>query len=200
MCKSNHKIYIGSSENLVKRFKEQIKGKKSNIRLQRTISTYGLSNFYFVIFESYNVKNKILLTKFESSYLSYFKLNYLYNIKRDATSLVGYKHTEKTKQKLVDRFKKFKHPLLGKHHTDTTKHKISLATKGEKNPMFGKKHSDKSKELISIALGKSVYMYKIIEDKFQLIEIYPNSVKVAKLLNLNKTTIGRYIKKKKIFI
>jgi group I intron endonuclease len=98
---------------------------------------------------------------------------------------------------MVDRFKKFKHPLLGKHHTDITKHKISLATKGEKNPMFGKKHSDKSKKLISIALGKSVYMYKIIEDKFQLIEIYPNSVKVAKLLNLNKTTIGRYIKKKK---
>ena len=66
--------------------------------------------------------------------------------------------------------------------------------------MFGKKHRDKSKKLISIVLGKFVYMYKIIEDKFQLIEIYPNSVKVAKLLYLNKTTIGRYIKKKKVFI
>ena len=140
-----------------------------------------------------------MLTKFESSYLSYFKFNYLYNIKMEATSSVGYKHTQKAKQKMVDRFKKFKHPLLGKHHTNITKHKISLATKGEKNPIFGKKHSDKSKKFISIALGKPVYMYKIVEDKFQLIEIYLNSVKVAKLLNLNKTTIGRYIKKKKVF-
>ena len=50
----------------------------------------------------------------------------------EATSSVGYKHTKKAKQKMVDRFKKVKHPLLGKHHTDITKHKISLATKGEK--------------------------------------------------------------------
>jgi hypothetical protein len=49
LCKSNHKIFIGSSENLVKRFKEHIKGKKSNIRLQRAISKYGLNNFYYII-------------------------------------------------------------------------------------------------------------------------------------------------------
>ena len=35
--KIDNKLYIGSSENLVRRFKEHIKGDKSNIRLQRAI-------------------------------------------------------------------------------------------------------------------------------------------------------------------
>jgi hypothetical protein len=33
LCKIDNKLYISSSENLVKRFKEHIKGRKSNIRL-----------------------------------------------------------------------------------------------------------------------------------------------------------------------
>ena len=48
-CTINKKIYIGSSENLVKRFKEHIKGKKSNIYLQNAINEYGLDNFYYII-------------------------------------------------------------------------------------------------------------------------------------------------------
>jgi hypothetical protein len=64
--------------------------------------------------------------------------------------------------------------------------------------MFGKKHTKKTKELISLALSKLVYIYKIVEDKLELKEIFPNSVKLAEVLNLNKTTIGRYIKKGKI--
>jgi hypothetical protein len=37
-CKIDNKLYLGSSENLVNRFKEHIKGQKSNIKLQRAIS------------------------------------------------------------------------------------------------------------------------------------------------------------------
>lgn len=53
----------------------------------------------------------------------------------------------------------------------------------------------KTKELIFLALSKPVYIYKIVKDKLELKEIFPNSVKLAEVLNLNKTTIGRYIKK-----
>ena len=73
-----------------------------------------------------------------------------------------------------------------------------MATRNSKNPMFNRKHSDISKNLISKALSKSVYMYKIIDNELELKEIFPSSVKLAKLLNLHKSTIGRYIKKGKI--
>lgn len=40
-CKIDNKLYVGSSENLVKRFNEHIKNQKSNIKLQRAILKYG---------------------------------------------------------------------------------------------------------------------------------------------------------------
>jgi group I intron endonuclease len=51
-------LYIGSSENLTERFKEHINGIKFNVNLQRAIKKYGLSCFYFIIFETYNIENK----------------------------------------------------------------------------------------------------------------------------------------------
>jgi group I intron endonuclease len=198
LCKNNNKIYIGSSVNLVNRFMEHRRGKKSNIKLQRAILKYGLSNFYYIVFEFHNAKDENLLVIIESLFLSYFKLRYLYNFKSIATSMLGYKHNSKAKAKMKERYKLYKHPFLGKHHHTLSKKKISLATQGINNPMFGKKHSNKAKYLMSIIKSKPVYFYKLIYNKFELIEIYPNSIYVAKLLNLHKTTIGNYIKNRKI--
>jgi hypothetical protein len=64
--------------------------------------------------------------------------------------------------------------------------------------MYGKKHRDSSKKLISFALSKPVYMYKLINGSYLLYNIYPNSIVVGKLLNLHKTTVGKYIKKEKV--
>lgn len=112
--------------------------------------------------------------------------------------MLGYKHSLETKQKMLNRYKLYKHPMFGKHHSILTKEKISLATRSYKNPMFGKKHTDKSKNLISKALSKPVYIYKVIDDQLELKEIFPNSVKLGELLNLHKSTIGKFIKKGKI--
>jgi group I intron endonuclease len=154
LCKIDNKLYIGSSENLVKRFKEHVKGQKSNIRLQRAIKKYGLNNFYYLLFELYNSKDKILLTNFETIYIYYFNFESLYNFKNIGQS------------------------MLGKLHTIMTKEKISLATRNSKNPIFGRKHRDISKNLISKALSKPVYMYKIIDNQLELKEIFPSSVKL----------------------
>jgi len=116
-CTINKKIYIGNSENLVKRFKEHIKGKKSNIYLQNAINEYGLDNFYYIIFEFYNRKDIIMLSDIETKYISYIRPEYIYNFKFIATSMLGYKHNLEAKQKMVDRFEKYKHPMLGKYHT-----------------------------------------------------------------------------------
>lgn len=199
LCKKNNKVYIGSSKNLVARFLEHIRGKKSNIKLQRAILKYGLHNFYYIIFEFHKIRNKNLLVEVETLFLSYFKLRYLYNFKNIATSMLGYEHSNKIRIKMKERYKIFKHPFLGKQHTAISKKKISLATKGENNPMYGKEHSRKTKELMAIKKSKPVYLYKYINSKFELEEIYPNSIYLASLFNLHKTTIGKYIKNKKIF-
>jgi len=75
-CKVDGKIYIGSSGDLVKRFKEHIKGRKSNIKLQRAIKKHGLENFYYIIFEFYNVDNKKLLVDFETFIFPFLNLNF----------------------------------------------------------------------------------------------------------------------------
>lgn len=196
----DNKLYIGSSENLVKRFNEHIKNQKSNIKLQRAIFKYDLNNFYYIIFEFYNLNDKVLFIDVETMYLSSFKIEYLYNFKLIAHSMLGYKHTIETKQKMLNRYNKEQHPFLGKHHTMNAKWKISAVTKGINSPMFGKKHTERTKELISLALSKSVYIYKIVNDKLELKEIFPNSMKLAKKLNLNKTTLSRYKKKSKIIL
>jgi group I intron endonuclease len=127
-CKNNNKIYIGSSVNLVNRFIEHLKGKKSNLKLQRSILKYGLKNIYYLIFEFQNADKNDLLVSIQTIYLSYFKLKYLFNFKVKATSMKGYKHTSKAKENMKDRFKNYKHPLLRKHHSIITKKKFSLST------------------------------------------------------------------------
>ena len=37
-------------------------------------------------------------------------------------------------------------------------------------------------------------MYKIINDQLELKKIFPNSIKLSELLNLDKSTIGKFIK------
>ena len=48
------KQYIGSSLNLYDRLMDHIKGRDSNLRLQRSIKKYGLDSFKIVIYYSYN--------------------------------------------------------------------------------------------------------------------------------------------------
>jgi group I intron endonuclease len=112
----------------------------------------------------------------------------------------GYKHTETAKKKMKERLIKYGHPFLGKCHNNITRKKISLKTKGINNPMFGKKHSNESKKLMSKIKSKQVYLYKLMDEKLELVEIYSNSIEVANILNLHKSTIGRYIKNKKFFL
>jgi len=200
LCKINNKLYIGSSENLIKRFMEHINGIKSNINLQRAVKKYGLSCFYFVIFETYNIENNIKLVDLETTYISFFKSEFLYNFKLIATSMLGYKHNNEAKWKMKNRFKLKKHPQLGKPRSEETKLKIKLSVSGKKNPMFGRTHKKSSKILISAALSKPVYLYRVFEDRIEFFDVYPNSVEIAKLMNLHKSTTGRYIKSGKILI
>ena len=56
--KNSSKQYIGSSLNLYRRLIDHIKGRDSNLRLQRAIKKYGLKSFNVVIYYFHN--NQIL--------------------------------------------------------------------------------------------------------------------------------------------
>ncbi len=47
---NNIKQYTGSSKDLYKRLEDNLKGRDSNSKLQRSISKYGIHKFYFCIY------------------------------------------------------------------------------------------------------------------------------------------------------
>jgi group I intron endonuclease len=143
-CLITNDLYIGSAINLEKRIKEHLKGRKSNILLQRALHKYGLINFEIIIFETVNTLDLKTLLKLEDEYLLKYKP--AYNILTSAHSMLGYKHTDDAKLKMSLYNRKENHPLWGKTHNDDTKLKMSLAQQGDKNTMFNKTHSLETRE------------------------------------------------------
>ena len=114
---ANKKQYIGSARDLYTRLLEHIVGNKSNKALQRAIKIYGLNKFRFVIYERHpegdRANTGTQLTDLETQYIGKFKFSMLYNFKKTATSMLGYKHTEEALLKMVERYKnKENHPFF----------------------------------------------------------------------------------------
>jgi group I intron endonuclease len=90
------------------RLNEHLSNKKSNSALQDAFNKYGLDKFNFCIYEYFTYKSKVIsskdLTDLETYYTSKFKFNTLYNFKAIATSMLGYKHTEEARKKVVEFF------------------------------------------------------------------------------------------------
>lgn len=192
----NGNQYIGSAKDFYLRLNEHLKNKKSNIALQNAFIKYGLDKFEFGIYEYFTYESKIVsskaLTDLETSYISKFNFNTLYNFKVIATSSLGYKHSEEARLKMVEFYKnKTNHPMFGQTHT---KEALALISKPrELNPMFGKKHSETSKAIMSdkknkYSLGVGIYD---LDNKF--ISKFKNNVELAKHLNISKVTVGKYL-------
>lgn len=189
------KQYIGSSLNLYSRLMDHIKGRDSNLRLQRSIKKYGLKSFNIVIYY-FHKDPAILLTDIETTVISAFPFSSLFNFKKEANSMLGYKHTKQAIEKMKSRFvNKINHPMFGKTHDKET---LSLISKpGLLNPMFGKNHSEYTKNLMSIK--KSIRPLGLYDVNFNIIEKYSNQIELANKFNVHKTTISRYIKSGKLF-
>jgi len=188
--------YIGSSKDLYHRLMDHLKGRDSNSRLQRSINKYGISNFEFVIYY-WHTDPYVNLTDIETVVIKSFPFENLYNFKKEANSSLGYKHTVDAIHKMKLRFKnKSNHPMFGKTHTSFAVSKLSKP--GNLNPMFGKTHSINTKLKMSLAKSKiSIGLYDLNNN---LIGTYINQVELSNYLNLNKSTIGRYLKSGKILL
>ncbi len=174
--KINDKYYIGSSNNIYKRFNQHKLNLNKNIHknshLQWSWNKYGNNNFNFVIIEEIPQENLLLV---EQKYLDIAKIekNKCYN-----TSFIAgrIEMTDEIRKKLskshIGLLRGINHPLYGKHLSENTKNKlrfINLGKKrslesieksrmgfigkyiGEKSWRYGKHHSEETKRKISLA-------------------------------------------------
>ena len=220
---TNGNTYVGSAKNLRIRLKGHYLGTRSNLILQKAISKYGISQFYFVVLEYCEIED---LIKREQYYID--QLNPIYNILKVAGSSLGYRHTEEYKEL----FSGEKHPFFGKTHTESTKNQIresmlgstrseevkkkisdSLKSKdlsGTNNPFFGKTHTDETLKKMSEANSgtkhynwnkpahnvKSVSLYDL-EDN--LIKNFKSKSELADYLGITRRTVRNCLKSGKVF-
>jgi len=172
---SSNKMYIGSSNNLAKRFQEHLQGRSSNIHLQRGFNKYGLENFTFIVLEfcpntmnlPLEVHNKVLV-KLEQKYLDL--IDEKYNINPTAgKSRLGSTHTEETRE-IFRKINGLK--FLGKKHSPEYIKKLRERVLGKNNPMFGKPVTEENKKLISKIQSLPIYIYDA--KTLTLINQYPN--------------------------
>ena len=90
---------------------DHLRGQDSNSRLQRSISKYGIENFKIYIYYIH-LDPLVILTDIETEVIKSFPFEMLYNFKKEANSMLGYKHTIKAINKMKLRFKdKTNHPI-----------------------------------------------------------------------------------------
>jgi len=180
------KIYVGSAVDLSNRLNDYLRlsylkdKKKVNSHIYSAIKFHGYSAFSLMILEYIDISNlsvdeaKILILEREQHFLD--SLQPEYNILKKAGSMLGFKHSEESKEKLSKAFSGENHPMHGKTHSEETISKISVALSGDNhhramlgkthstetllkmseskmganNPMFGKTHSEETISKLSI--------------------------------------------------
>lgn len=166
--KVNGKYYVGSSENIYKRWREhksELKNKTHhNIHLQRSWYKHGSNNFEFIIIKEIKdikmleIEEQILLDKSECNH------EVSYNIGLYSTNpMRGRNHTMESKLKIGEYNR-------GKILSLETKQKMSESKKGENHPYYGKYFSDEHKRKMSVnttgnknsSYNNSIYSFKNI--------------------------------------
>jgi len=213
LCKSNNKLYIGSSIDLSIRFNNHIKGSNSNILLQNAINKYNLHDFIYIVFEYCEPEDLILREQF---YIDSLKPEF--NILQVAGSLLGYKHSAES----IAKFSGDNHPrgMSGKIHSAESKALMSEAKIGEKHPNYGrvtsveilakmsaankgKTHTPVTKALITEALkgnnnsSKKIFVYSFDAETKETIlyKSFDTCTEATKFFNCSNGTISYYLNK-----
>jgi len=178
------KIYLGQAVNLSARIMEHIKGRDSNIILQRAIEKYGLEAFEFIVVEF--VVDTSLLTTREQVHLDWLfsvSSELRYNICPTAESRLGTTHTAESKA-AISAAGLGNTNRLGTTHTAETRAKISAAGLGNTN---GRNHPHR----------KSVFVYD--HETRKLVGEYSSLRLAAKVLKIHRATLLRYLANGKVW-
>lgn len=148
--KINSKIYIGSAIKLRRRFYEHNGALKNNTHssghLQKAYNKYGKNNFIFEVVELCNKDNLIEREQYWLDYYKTYEDVNGYNICKVAGNSLGYKHSEKTIEKMK---------IIGKRKPINQKaiDAMRKANLGKKKPDFAKRMSEMfSKPVIQLDL------------------------------------------------
>jgi group I intron endonuclease len=160
--KINFKRYIGSAVNIdrrIKYHKSLLKtNKHSNIKFQRAVNKWGIDNFEIIVLEEvYDIN---VLRDREQHFIDFYNsCSEGYNLAPNAKGLLGFKHSQESKNKMSETMKviagtkesrdrmskalkgriiskewrdKLRKANLGKKLSEETKAKMSIAQKGKK--------------------------------------------------------------------
>lgn len=166
--KTNGNFYIGSSVNLRRRIVWEYYANKnsgSSMVIVKAIKKYGLKNFELLFLEFCD-KNELLSR--EDYFIQLY--NPPYNILQKAGSLLGYKHSQESLNKMSESQKGGKHYFYGKIHTQETLAKMIEANKN------------------SIAV-------EVLDLVTQITTVEPSIKEAARKFRLNATTIQKRVKK-----
>ena len=198
------KKYIGSAVDLSKRLKDYYSPlylKRADNYISRAAPKRGLhpappgallhhtySAFSLTIIEFISIKDlslegtRQLILEREQANINLFLPEY--NILKIAGSLLGYKHTIESIEKISIAKQGKNHPMFGKLHSLDAITKISQALSGENNSM-----------------SKSVFVYSFdLETKdFILYKSFNTCIDAAKYFSCSTRNISRYLDKNKIY-
>ena len=128
--KVNGKRYIGSSIDMRKRWHIHkyylCSNNHNNRHLQSSWNKYGEKNFELIVVETVSDKNKLI--EREQYWIDKHNFNDLYNIRLNAQSNLGLKHTNETKKQMSI-------VSTGRKLSEETKQKLSKIKKGKKSAL-----------------------------------------------------------------
>ena len=146
----NGKVYVGSSKNVVERWKQHIlklnRGSHPSLKLLNAWKKYGSSAFRFEIVELCELSELIQREQHWIDSTAAFKMGY--NMRPKAESCLGYKRgvpSEEHKQKNAKAHTGANNANWGKPRSEATRKKIADAQKGKPRA----KHSEATRALMS---------------------------------------------------
>lgn len=172
-----HRFYIGSSDNITRRWSIHINELKRNVHhsiiLQNHFNKYGIDDLLFEILEECDICN---LVKTEQKYLDLF--NPFFNVRKIADSNVGIKRSDETKEKI-------RIANIGKKLSQDTKDKMKVRMIGNKFTLG--KTPVNAKKVICCESG---LIFNKIEDAADFLKMKKSTLN-AQLngQNKNKTTL-----------
>jgi group I intron endonuclease len=162
----NNKIYIGSSNNIYRRWKEHRKYYKTRAtHIQQSIMKYGSENFTFEIIEECDIDKLKERETFWCNYYNSFDRQCGYNVE---VPTMPRTHTESTKQLL-------KNINTGKRHNLETKLKCSMsAKKRDTNGKMSQEHKIKISNALKGIPKSPETIQKILNTKIKNGTLRPN--------------------------